>query len=111
MYQSVATAVRNYKRTNPPQTLSLKYNGFSSRAPHFCRGVVLQHVSMDTYGNRIRQARQSQYMSVRQLSIRSGVARQHIKAIEEGKQKPHDYTVAKLCDALGLELDDLEASA
>jgi transcriptional regulator with XRE-family HTH domain len=63
---------------------------------------------MDTHpGQRVRQARLEQHLSVRQLSMKSGVARHRIAAIEAGQGTHFDHTLAKLATALGIELDEL----
>ena len=67
---------------------------------------------MDTQlGTRIRKARLEREWSIRELSARSGVGRQHIKAYEKGEQVPHDFTLAKIARALEMDIAELEVAS
>jgi len=48
-------------------------------------------------------------MTVRQLAEASGVNKDTISAVERGLRRPHSMTLAKLAEALGVPVDELEA--
>jgi transcriptional regulator with XRE-family HTH domain len=57
-------------------------------------------------GSRIREDRERAMLSLRELSEKSGVARDNISNIEKGTTKnPHPKTLRKLASALGVTGD------
>lgn len=54
-------------------------------------------------GSRLRESRQRQALTLRELSALSEVAYDSIHAIETGKQQPRPSTVRRLALALGVE--------
>lgn len=63
-----------------------------------------------TLGTTLKDARLQKKWSIRHLHRESNVAVRTIRAIEAGDQVPYDHTLAKLAEALGLDLDALVAS-
>lgn len=63
-----------------------------------------------TIGNRVRELRMAQALTLDDLAIRSGVSRAMISRIERGEASPTAQLLAKLCSALGTTLSALFAS-
>ena len=63
------------------------------------------------WGQLILQLRQEQGVSQRQLSAGSAVGRSTVRCIEKGQSKGDIYTVEKLLDYLGYELDAIPADS
>lgn len=61
---------------------------------------------MDTHLARtVRTERLARRLSIRQLSLNTGVAQATIKQIEAGERDPYDHTVAKLAEFFGTTVD------
>lgn len=60
---------------------------------------------LETFGQRLRQAREEKKMSAYKLSQKSGVNKQTIYNYELAGQFPNLYTAVCLADALGVSLD------
>ena len=58
-------------------------------------------------GMRLRHIPQEQALSLRDLSMRSGVAFDTISKLETGKRNAQPRTIRKLAEALGVEPKDL----
>ncbi len=61
---------------------------------------------MRTLGEFIREKRQEQGLSARQLAERAGVSDAHIIYIETGRRNPTFYKVMNILDALGAGVED-----
>lgn len=59
-------------------------------------------------GDRIRGLRIEKRMSVAELSRKTGLNMSHLHRIEGGKCDPFQQTLAKIADALGVKVEDLE---
>lgn len=57
---------------------------------------------------RMRAARRSLRLSVRDVADRSGLREQHIYAIESGRGSPSWKTVKRLCAVIGLRVEIVE---
>lgn len=56
----------------------------------------------------LKEIRENQFITQTELSTKSGVSRDGINRIENGKQKPRFSTIIKLAKALGVEPGDIE---
>lgn len=56
-------------------------------------------------GERIREARKENNLSVRQLAELSGMDHQTIYAYEQGRVEPKLISAAKICEALNVSID------
>ena len=63
-----------------------------------------------TIGNRVRELRTGQALTLDGLATRSGVSRAMISRIERGEASPTAQLLARLCSALGTTLSALFAS-
>ena len=61
----------------------------------------------ETLGQRIAKARKARSMSQERLASESGVDRSHMGFIEQGRRRPTVSTIARLCYALGMSLEEL----
>lgn len=59
---------------------------------------------MESINKRVRRTRRDLDITQKELAEKSGVSFQAINRIERGKAKPQLETVAKLADALGVDL-------
>ncbi|MEY9770999.1 transcriptional regulator with XRE-family HTH domain [Sinorhizobium fredii] len=64
-----------------------------------------------TIGERVRDMRSAQALTLDELATRSGVSRAMISRIERGEASPTAQLLARLCSALGTTLSALFASA
>jgi transcriptional regulator with XRE-family HTH domain len=62
---------------------------------------------MDVDGARVRRLREEQVLSLSMLAEKSGVSRETILAIEQGKRNAQPATVHKLAVALDVEPKEL----
>lgn len=58
-------------------------------------------------GESVRRLRTERALSLSDLEAASGVSRETILAIEQGKRNPHPGTIRKLAEALGVEPREL----
>ena len=58
-------------------------------------------------GQRLREAREAQHLSTRELSRRTGVTKDTISATERGRRRVRHSTLEKLARGLGVEISDL----
>lgn len=63
-----------------------------------------------TIGERVRELRTAQALTLDELATRSGVSRAMISRIERGEASPTAQLLARLCSALGITLSTLFAS-
>jgi len=61
----------------------------------------------EKFGRLLRRARHERAWSQQELSDRSGVIREHISDLENGKYDPRLSTIGRLAKALGLRVTDL----
>lgn len=62
---------------------------------------------MKIIGNRIEITRMRQGLSLQDLGDMVGISKSSVSAIEKGKSSPRPRTAKLLCDALGMEFDEL----
>ena len=60
---------------------------------------------LETFGKRLRQAREAKRMSIKMLSQKSGVSVSMIYSNEKGEVHPNLYTAVAVADVLGVSLD------
>ena len=60
-----------------------------------------------TFGEKIKEARKSQKLTLQDLSKKSGLSAITISHIEKNNHKPSSLSVMKLCRALDLNYDEL----
>ena len=67
-------------------------------------------IMVTTLGNRIRQLREEQDLSLREFARRLGnVSAAHVSDIELGRRFPSDELLAKMADTLAVPLDHLKS--
>lgn len=59
---------------------------------------------LENFGNRLRQIRTKQKLSQLDLEVRCGINRTEISKIENGLKNIEFYTIAKLAEALEVEV-------
>ena len=59
------------------------------------------------YGTRIKQIRERVGMTQAELSAKSGISQEHISRIENNHFTPTIKTADKICDAMGVTLNEL----
>lgn len=62
-------------------------------------------------GHGLRQARQGQGRTLREVAEAAGVSIGHLSEVERGHEEPSSEVLAAICRALGLELADLLQAA
>lgn len=63
-----------------------------------------------TLGQRVRELREVQDLSLRELAKKlDGISAAHLSDIELGRRYPSEYLLAKLAKNLGVSLDDLQS--
>jgi transcriptional regulator with XRE-family HTH domain len=63
--------------------------------------------TMNALAMRLRVLRAQSGMTMREVERASGVAKETLSALELGRRRPHDSTLAKLAAAYGVPVDDL----
>ena len=63
---------------------------------------------MKTLGDRIRELREENDLSLREMAVKIGVSASFISDIELGRRNPSDERIAQLALLLGTSLDDLK---
>jgi transcriptional regulator with XRE-family HTH domain len=62
---------------------------------------------MDTFGQRVRRAREALYLSQAELALKAGVSKNTLNRIETGKAGAIPRTVRRLAEALGVAPESL----
>lgn len=62
-------------------------------------------------GHCLRQARQGQGKTLREVAEAAGVSVGHLSEVERGRKEPSSEVLAAICGALGLDLVDLLQAA
>lgn len=60
----------------------------------------------NTLGEKVRQARLRRQWSIHELHRQSGVAIGTIRRLEANDSRPYDHTLARLANALGVDLSE-----
>lgn len=55
----------------------------------------------------LKEIRKSKNMTLKELSIKSGVSNSHLSDIENGKKEPGFFIMARIAKALDVKTDDL----
>jgi transcriptional regulator with XRE-family HTH domain len=66
---------------------------------------------MTTFGQRVRQAREAQYLSQAELAVKAGISKNTLNRIETGKAGAIPRTVRRLAEALDVAPDSLVTMA
>lgn len=88
-------------RVNNTAQEGIIFDGVPRLAPWEEEPVI---TTRKTIGAEIREARESQGMSVRQLADKCGIGKNNILRIEQGKYNYNIDTLTKIADALGLKI-------
>jgi len=67
----------------------------------------LYKIEIEKFGHRLRHLRTGLKLSQLDLEVRSGINRTEISRIENGKKNIEFFTIAKLANALEIEIKDL----
>ncbi len=62
---------------------------------------------MSSFGRAVREKRKSLGLTLQNVSERTGLTLQYISDIERGRAVGTAETIAKICRALGLSMDDI----
>jgi transcriptional regulator with XRE-family HTH domain len=64
-------------------------------------------VEIEKLGKRLREIREQKNLTQLDLELQSGLNRTEISRIENGQKNIEFYTIVKLAEALGIELNEL----
>ena len=62
---------------------------------------------METFGERVRRAREARYLSQAELAVKAGISKNTLNRIETGKAGAIPRTVRQLAEALGVKPEEL----
>ena len=77
------------------------------KSPIFYYSILVQEDKMDIF---LYQARTEMGLSLRELEKRTGMSRNRINKIENGKSSPKLEELEWICEALGVYMEDLYCS-
>ena len=62
---------------------------------------------LEVFGTHLRKIRKNKGISIREMELEGDIDRRRLSKIENGKANPTLFTLRKICDVLGITLEEL----